>query len=73
MNSSGEAARILLREVWPASPEDGTKGDPCMQTLQTDNGHTVAHSVNTPSQGEPLLSQNSPWPVCSYGQAVRLE
>lgn len=55
--------------VLPVSPEDGTKGDPCMQKLWTGNGHTVTRSVSTPSQGGSLLPHNSPWSVYSYTQA----
>lgn len=46
--------------VLPVSPEDRTKGDPCVQKLRTGNGHTVAPWANTPSQGEsPLLQIHS--------------
>lgn len=69
MNSAGSEESYHMCS-FACQPEDQTKTDSCRQQLQIGNGYTVTCSVNTPSQGESLLLQSSPWPLCSHTQVV---
>lgn len=74
MNSAGEAVRnSTTRAVLPVSPEDQTKEIDVFRNFGQVMAIVLPRWVNAPSQGESPPSQNSPWPVCAYTQAVWLE